>query len=376
MERENGPVRIALVGIGGYGELYVNQLLHLDEASGAVFVGAIEAYPERCRKLPELQAAGIPLYPDLPSFYRENSADLVVIAAPIHLHKELCCLALEHGSNVLLEKPLCVRTEDAAEMLEAERRSGKIVGIGYQWSFSDPILSLKKDILAGMFGKPILLKSLVLWPRARSYYTRNSWAGRIKTADGSWVLDSPLNNGMAHFLHNMFFLLGGSMTSSRGADTVAAELYRANKIENYDAAALQVFTADGTELHLYAAHSVHDMVDPRLHFRFEHAEVTMGQDMMLQARFDDGRVRAYGNPDAEPLGKTLAMIRSIREHTAPACGIEASFAHTECINRVQELPVRVVPPDRIRIETQGEDHLVWIADLAEEFMARFSSDHF
>jgi len=102
----------------------------------------------------------------------------------------------------------------------------------------------------------------------------------------------------------------------------------------------------------------------------------MGQDMMLQARFDDGRVRAYGNPDAEPLGKTLAMIRSIREHTAPACGIEASFAHTECINRVQELPVRDVPADRIRIETQGEDHLVWIADLADEFMARFSSEHF
>ncbi len=376
MESGERHIKIALVGIGGFGSLYVDQLLNLDEASGAVFVAAIEAYPERCPKLADLHAAGVPLYPDLFSFYEKNTADLVIIAAPIHLHKELCCLALAHRSNVLLEKPLCVRTGDAAEMLEAERLSGKIVGIGYQWSFSDPILSLKKDILSGVFGKPILFKSLVLWPRAHSYYTRNSWAGRIKTEAGTWVLDSPLNNGMAHYLHNMFFLLGDSMHTSSAAKTLTAELYRANEIENYDTAALQVFTANGTELCLYVAHPIHDTVDPRLHFRFEHAEVTMGKDMILQAHFDDGTIKIYGNPDAEPFKKIYTMIKAIREHTIAPCGITASIAHTECINRVQDIPVQPFPRDRLNREMQGTDCLVWVTDLATDFMSRFSSEHF
>ena len=40
----------------------------------------------------------------------------------------------------------------------------KIVAIGYQWSFSDAIQKLKADVIAGIFGKPRRLKTLVLWP--------------------------------------------------------------------------------------------------------------------------------------------------------------------------------------------------------------------
>jgi len=376
MEAEDRPISIALVGIGGYGERYVEKLLHPDGGSGAVFVAAIEASPERCPKAAEIRARGIPLHSDLASFYAKDTADLVIVAAPMHFHETLCREALSHGSNVLLEKPLCVRTGEAAGMLEAERLSGKLVGIGYQWSFSDPILALKKDILSGVFGKPLLFKTLVLWPRAHSYYSRNSWAGRIKTGTGSWVLDSPLNNGMAHFLHNMFFLLGDSMDTSRGAETVAAELYRANDIENYDTAALQALTAGGTELRLYVSHAVRDSVDPRLHFRFEHATVTMGPDMILRAAFDDGRTNVYGNPDADPFHKIDVMIQAIRGRTGVPCGITASFPHTECINRVQELPVRNFPVERIHRDEQGGDSLVWVEGLADAFMTRFTSDTF
>jgi len=41
--------------------------------------------------------------------------------------------------------------------------------IGYQWSYSEGIQSLKKDILSGLFGKPIRMKSLCLWPRDFAY---------------------------------------------------------------------------------------------------------------------------------------------------------------------------------------------------------------
>ena len=47
-----------------------------------------------------------------------------------------------------------------------------------------------------------------LWPRDERYYSRNGWAGVKRTNDGTWILDSPTNNACAHFLHNMFYVLG------------------------------------------------------------------------------------------------------------------------------------------------------------------------
>ena len=399
MKAERGPMtrskqfRVALVGISGYGDNYLDQLLRPegaaeDAAAGSgegaaegaaadvLFCAAIDAFPERCPRLAELAEAGVRLYPDLESFYEKDHADLVVICAPIHLHADLTCRALAGGSNVLCEKPLCVRPEDAEKMMAAERGSGLVVAIGYQWAFSDAVQELKKDILSLSLGKPVCLKTLVLWPRRLSYYTRNSWAGRIRTADGNWVLDSPLNNAMAHHLHNMLYLLGGSTETAAEAADIRAELYRANQIENYDTAALQAFTSGGTELRMYAAHPVREAVDPLVSFRFEDALVETGPDRLIRARFRDGRVKTYGLPDERVFGKLQVTIRCIREKLPVPCGIAASVSHTRCINSIQDFPVADFPGERLRTDGGGVDSLVWVEGLAEEFKRRFDFDSF
>src|SRR5207249_2746382 len=121
-------------------------------------------------------------------------ADLVVVCTPPQLHSLHVCLALEHHSHVLCEKPLCVTPDQARQMLAARDRAGKDVTIGYQWSLADAIQRLKSEILSGVFGKPRRLRTLVLWPRDETYYRRNRWAGRVRDADGNWILDSPVNN--------------------------------------------------------------------------------------------------------------------------------------------------------------------------------------
>ena len=131
--------------------------------------------------------------------------------------------------------------------------------IGYQWSFSKAIQSLKNDIIKGLFGKPIRLKTLALWPRDDEYYGRNNWAGRIKENQGKWVLDSPMNNAVAHYLHNMFYVLGFEVDSSAVPKQVIAECYRANPIENYDTAVCRILTTDDVEILFYASHASHRM---------------------------------------------------------------------------------------------------------------------
>jgi len=214
-------------------------LLSEGPGKGTRLVAGIDPNPERSAFYQAIRQAGIPIYPDLESFYRSGSADLVIIAAPIHLHAPLTCLALANGSNVLCEKPLCATLADARRMADTEQSSGKFVAVGFQWSFSAAIQKLKQAVLAGELGRPIRLKTKVLWPRHRSYYLRNDWAGRIKTEGGEWVLDSPAHNAAAHYLHNMFYLLGDAIPTSAWPEQVQCERWRANPIENFDTAALR-----------------------------------------------------------------------------------------------------------------------------------------
>jgi predicted dehydrogenase len=193
-------LRIALVGIGGYGASYVSELLKAGPEREVMIAGAIDPAPERCPMIDVLREDGVPVFADLEAFYQNEQADLVVISAPIQQHAPLTCMALAHGAHVLCEKPLAGSLADVERMIAARNASGKQVAIGFQWSFSQAILSIKRDILAGRFGKPLDGKALVLWPRGLSYYQRNRWAGRIRADDGSLVLDSPVNNATAHYL--------------------------------------------------------------------------------------------------------------------------------------------------------------------------------
>ena len=170
----------------------------------------------------------------------------MLIVTPIHLHAEHTCFALRNGANVLCEKPLAGTLIDALAMHEAQReaseRGGPFTAIGYQWSFSQAVQSLKRAILSGSLGRPVRMRTMVHQPRPIGYFRRNDWAGRIRTPDGHSVFDSPVNNASAHFLHNMFYLLGATRETSATPAWVQAELYRANAIENYDTAALRCRT--------------------------------------------------------------------------------------------------------------------------------------
>ena len=80
-------------------------------------------------------------------------------------------------------------------MHEYEVRYEKDIFIGFQWSFADPILDLKRDLLCGVYGRALSGKAIVLWNRDVNYYNRGTgWAGKIKSEDGVYIYDSVASN--------------------------------------------------------------------------------------------------------------------------------------------------------------------------------------
>ena len=138
------------------------------------------------------------------------------------------------GSDVLLEKPISGSVADAKRIQEARDKSGKKLVIGFQWSANDAMLQFKKDADAGLYGKLLSTKSLVLWPRDFAYYNRGTrWAGKKYAADGSAIFDSIASNATAHYLFNMLWVSGKGYEAAKVGD-VSFFAAKANDIETYD----------------------------------------------------------------------------------------------------------------------------------------------
>lgn len=359
---------VVLSGIGGYGEHYLPALL--DDPRGRVRIaGAVDPNPANCSRLADIERSGVPIYPSMEAFYEKSGAELAILSSPLHLHAEQTCLALARGSHVLCEKPLCVTPADARRMIAARDAAQKHVAIGYQWSFSRAVQKLKGDVLASVFGKPRRLRTLVLWPRDAGYYRRNGWAGRIKTPAGAWVLDSPVNNACAHYLHHMLYVIGDAADRSAEPERLGAELYRANPIENYDTAALRGTTKGGAEFVLVVSHAVAASRGPEFVYEFERGTVSysFASDAPITATLSDGNMRNYGTPAEDRNAKLWATVEAIREGRRPICGIEAAMAHTQCVWTAQQCvdAVAEFPKALVRVEERGGKRFTSVSGLDE-----------
>lgn len=359
---KDNKVELLLVGIGGYGNHYVERLLDNVDSGKFLIKGIVDPIPQGSKYLKKLKEMKIPIYSTLEEFYTKHRADLAIICSPIQFHCPQTCLALEHGSNVLCEKPVSATIQEVNKMIAARDQANKFVGIGYQWSFTDAILNLKKDIMKGRFGKPLKLKTLVIWPRNLNYYGRNSWAGKLKDKQGNWILDSIANNATAHYLHNMFFVLGEEINKSAKIKSVQGELYRANKIENYDTAFIKAFTDKDIEIIYVGSHASEISLGPVFNYEFTKATVTY-DGKTIKASLNNGEEIEYGQPSKpEKLWVALDAVNSGKELP---CGLEAASAQTICINGIQESvkEIKTFPEEIIKFNQEKQQ--VWVEGLVD-----------
>jgi predicted dehydrogenase len=364
------PVSIVLVGIGGMGSVYLAELLRNIERRVFTLSGTVDPFPQNCPYLAELDARKVPIFSSLEEFYSRDRADLAIISSPIHFHSSQTCLALEQGSDVLCEKPAAATIQEVRAMREMEKKTGRRVSVGFQWSFSDAVQGLKKDIQAGRFGLPKRLKCLYLWPRDEAYFRRNDWAGKKKDAAGRWILDGPANNAMAHDLHNMFYVLGDKRETSAVPISVEAELYRAYDIENCDTAAIRCFTAGRTEILLLVSHAISVDRGPVFLYEFECGRIEgAGRNSEMRASSAAGQI-SYGSPDSRPLKKMWDAVESVERGTPPVCGLEAAMSQTLCVNGAQESRPRVTcfPEDTVSVKGDPGKESISVSGLAETLL--------
>ena len=241
------PVSIGIIGIGGYGQTYMRTIDVIErEGIGKLTAAVIRNRPKYAEELEPLEKErGVRVYPTLGEMLAAEGDALEIVAIPtgISTHRPLMIEAVEAGKDVILEKPPAGTIQDIDAMLAALDRTGRFCQVGFQSQGNPTVLGLKRLVCDGKLGAIERVTVKGTWVRRDSYYTRNPWAGRIKTDDG-WALDGTVNNPMAHYLMNALFFAGPRGACARPL-TVQAELYHAHDIESEDTSCVRVTTAEG-----------------------------------------------------------------------------------------------------------------------------------
>ena len=331
------PVKVIMIGINGYGHYYLKTFLEETDCDEAVLVGVVDPEAERSIYYNAFKEYGIPVFNRMNDFYLGGGkADLAVISSPPHFHVPQSILALHNHTNVLCEKPLSSLVSEAEKLIKKKNKSGKFVMVGYQWSFSEGIQDLKRDILERRFGNPLRIKALCLWPRDYAYFTRNKWAYRNIDEEGNAVRDNLFSNAMAHFIHNMLFLLGDTMETASEAVDIKSQLCRANQIETYDTGLFCARTPSGVDLLFMGTHAGAKTTDPcfRIEFESGFAELKPGAKI-ISAKTLDKKEIAYPSPDSDHQFKKLfAALKNLQQPGNLVCTPETALPHAKLVEQI------------------------------------------
>ena len=142
----NSMIRVGITGSGFMGQTHAEAAKEVEALSVVAVAGG-----SRAPKMAETY--GLHLERDSRSLCSRQDVDAVIITTPHHLHVAEALEAIEHGKHVLIEKPMTTSLRDCDRILEAARRKGVVVAVGYHQRFRRNVADACKVIRSGTLGE-------------------------------------------------------------------------------------------------------------------------------------------------------------------------------------------------------------------------------
>ena len=379
------PIRIAIIGMGGFAGSHHQAVARLEEKGHAKLVCTCDPQPalfageQQSWRFP---SRGVQVFTDYRAMLERchSQLDMVVIPTPIPLHAEMHAAATSLGLPTYVEKPPTLDHVELDKMIASDARARKASHVGFNFIIEKLRLSLKERLLAGEFGAIRGATLSALWPRPASYFYRNDWAGRLLTSDGRVVLDSCFGNAMAHFVHNLLFWTGGpELFSWAQIAAVRAELYRAHAIEGADTFFVETDSTSGVTMRFALSHAC---AGPSTHCEMvlcDKAVVRYSVGGSIEIRWNDGRAEKLQLEPFDPLQENhLDFFRYLRgESLRPATTLADTrpFVALNDLAHVSSKTIAAIPAPQVsgvREEKEQKDylHVPGMAAAHENFLVR------
>ena len=144
-------LRVGIIGTGGIANAHIQSYLRMPDVD---LVAGADLIPGKADEFfKRYGVEGVRTYTNHKEMLEKEELDAVSVCTYNRTHAECTIDALNKGLHVLLEKPMCVTTEEAVEICRAEKKSGKILSIGFQPRFDANMQMIKKIVQSGALGE-------------------------------------------------------------------------------------------------------------------------------------------------------------------------------------------------------------------------------
>lgn len=158
-------IRIGLIGAGRMGQVFAHHLAY--SVAEADFVAVADADPAVAQQAAARFGAEAG-YSDYHELLARPDIEAVVIATPTHTHPEVIGAAARAGKHIFSEKPLALTLEACDEAIAAVEAAGVKFQLGFMRRYDPGYVLAKKQIEAGVIGKPVMFKSVGRDPKRTS----------------------------------------------------------------------------------------------------------------------------------------------------------------------------------------------------------------
>lgn len=170
--------KLAVIGYGGMGGWHTRHAL----ASDVVELAGIYDIDEKKREL--AKANGIHAYETIDELWADKDVELVTIATPNDVHRQIAIDAMANGKNVISEKPVTISVEDLIAMIDASKKYEKLFTVHQNRRWDVDYLAMKQIQQSGELGKILNIESRIHGSRG----IPSDWRG-IKKYGGGMLYD-------------------------------------------------------------------------------------------------------------------------------------------------------------------------------------------
>ncbi len=180
------------VGVIGCGRIARTHAEAVAATPGATLVVCCDADLARAQALAAEFGAEVAT-DSLNDFFAKGQLDAALICTPHPVHEKLVVACAEAGVNVLCEKPIAIRLEEADRMIDATDAAGVAFGVIFQRRFWPAAQRIRHAIDAGELGRLTFASATSLLWRPEEYFKSDPWRGKWETEGGGVMMNQAVH---------------------------------------------------------------------------------------------------------------------------------------------------------------------------------------
>lgn len=145
--------RIAMVGTGIRGITFWGKTVNDNYKDSIEFVGLCDINPGRVAFAKKYIGVSCPTFTNFEEMVKKTKPDTVIVTTVDATHHEYIIKALEMGLEVMTEKPMTTDEDKCKAILEAEKKSGKKVIVGFNYRYGTLFSAIKEQLAANVTGE-------------------------------------------------------------------------------------------------------------------------------------------------------------------------------------------------------------------------------